>query len=120
MSGPLFTEFLPDAAGARKLGNCTLPDGWSARDEFDFVTTIVSSRGQVVLPRLAQSRMGLVTDTKFDWEITSESILLKPSISKPSAPVSVKDKISGLRVAKANGAKLATLDAGIPGVLRIG
>ena len=64
------------------------------------MTTTLSSKGQVVLPRLARSRLGLAPGTKFDCEIAGEGILLKPRMPKPSAPVHVKDKISGLRVAK--------------------
>ena len=64
------------------------------------MTTKLSSKGQVVLPRLARSRLGLAPGTKFDCEIAGESILLKPRTPKTSAPVHVKDKISGLRVAK--------------------
>lgn len=64
------------------------------------VTTTLSSKGQVVLPRLARSRLGLAPGTKFDCEIAGEGILLKPRTTKPAAPVHVKDKISGLRVAK--------------------
>lgn len=65
-----------------------------------FMTTTLSSKGQVVLPRLARSRLGLAPGTKFDCEIAGEGILLKPRMPKSSAPVHVKDKISGLRVAK--------------------
>jgi len=100
LSSSLFTEFLPDAAGAQKESKFVLLDGWLGRGEFVFMTTTLSSRGQVVLPRLARSRLGLVAGTKFDCEITGESILLKPRVPKPSAPVYVKDKISGLRVAQ--------------------
>jgi AbrB family looped-hinge helix DNA binding protein len=64
------------------------------------MTTTLSSKGQVVLPRLARSRLGLAPGTKFDCEIAGEGILLKPRMPKPPAPVHVKDKISGLRVAK--------------------
>jgi len=65
------------------------------------MTTTLSSKGQVVLPRLARSRLRLAPGTKFDCEIAGESILLKPRIPKQSAPLHVKDKISGLRVTKA-------------------
>jgi bifunctional DNA-binding transcriptional regulator/antitoxin component of YhaV-PrlF toxin-antitoxin module len=100
LSSSLFTEFLPDGAGAQKESKFVLLDGWLGWGEFVFMTTTLSSRGQVVLPRLARSRLGLVTGTKFDCEITGESILLKPRVPKASAPVYVKDKISGLRVAQ--------------------
>jgi AbrB family looped-hinge helix DNA binding protein len=69
-------------------------------DDRDAMTTTLSSKGQVVLPRLARSRLGLAPGIKFDCEIAGEGILLKPRMPKPSAPVHVKDKISGLRVAK--------------------
>ena len=86
--------------GTPKSSKFVLLDGWTRLDEFAFMTTTLSSKGQVVLPRLARSRLRLVTGTKFDCEITGESILLKPRLPKPSAPVYVKDKISGLRVTK--------------------
>ncbi|MFM8655716.1 MAG: AbrB/MazE/SpoVT family DNA-binding domain-containing protein, partial [Chthoniobacterales bacterium] len=77
-----------------------LLDGLEKLPDRAAMTTTLSSKGQVVLPRLARSRLGLVTGTKFDCEVTGESILLKPRVPKPSAPVYVKDKISGLRVTK--------------------
>lgn len=64
------------------------------------MTTTLSSKGQIVLPRMARSRLRLSPGTKFDCEIRGETILLKPRIPKPSIPVYVKDKISGLRVTK--------------------
>ena len=91
---------MPEAAGGQKASKFVLLDGGVKPDEFVLMTTTLSSKGQVVLPRLARSRLGLVTGTKFDCEITGESILLKPRIPKPSAPVYVRDKISGLQVAK--------------------
>jgi AbrB family looped-hinge helix DNA binding protein len=88
--------------GRRKAGGSKsiLLDAPKNTADRAIMTTTLSSKGQVVLPRLARSRLGLAPGTKFDCEIAGEGILLKPRMPKPSAPIHVKDKISGLRVAK--------------------
>ena len=62
--------------------------------------TTLSSKGQIVLPRIARSRFGLQAGAKLICEIQDDAIILKPE--KPSVPKReyVTDKISKLRVVK--------------------
>jgi len=64
------------------------------------MTTTLSSKGQVVLPRLARTKLGLIPGTKLRCEVHGDSIVLKPEIPRPRATQLVVDKLTGLRVAK--------------------
>lgn len=64
------------------------------------VTTKLSSKGQVVLPRLVRSKLGLGPGVRFVCEVRGESVVLTPQ----GVPRCLKeygvDPVSGLRVAK--------------------
>jgi AbrB family looped-hinge helix DNA binding protein len=63
--------------------------------------TTLSSKGQVVLPRLVRSRLHLAPGTRFLCEIRGDSVVLTPE--HPVHPVRehVTDSLTGLRVTKA-------------------
>ena len=60
--------------------------------------TTLSSKGQVVLPRLARAKLHLVSGTKFECTIQGDSIVLTPQNVRKSSPQLVKDEVSGLIV----------------------
>jgi bifunctional DNA-binding transcriptional regulator/antitoxin component of YhaV-PrlF toxin-antitoxin module len=64
-------------------------------------TTTLSSKGQVVLPRLVRSTLHLVPGTKFSCEILGESVVLTPEHPRRSVREYVTDEHTGLRVRKA-------------------
>ena len=64
-------------------------------------TTTLSSKGQVVLPRLVRSRLHLAPGTKFSCEILGDSVVLTPEHPRRSAREYVTDPHTGLRVRKA-------------------
>jgi len=63
-------------------------------------TTTLSSKGQVVLPRLVRSKLRLVPGTRFVCEVKGESVVLTPESSSRIAKVYVTDAMTGLRVTK--------------------
>ena len=67
------------------------------------MTTTVSSKGQVVIPRLARARLHLVAGSKLECEITGDAILLRPLSPRRKQRVRVVDEISGLRVTRRSG-----------------
>lgn len=69
-------------------------------DAFQMIRTTLSSRGQVVLPRLVRSRLHLAPGTRFLCEIRGDSVVLTPE--HPVFPVRehVVDSQTGLRVTK--------------------
>jgi AbrB family looped-hinge helix DNA binding protein len=62
------------------------------------VITTLSSKGQVVLPRLARAKLHLVSGTKLDCTIQGDSIVLTPRNLRKAAPKLVKDDLTGLVV----------------------
>lgn len=65
--------------------------------------TTMSSKGQVVLPRIVRSRLHLAPGTRFVCEVRGDSVVLTPE--HPSRPTRehVIDPLTGLRVTKAEG-----------------
>ncbi|MDK3157117.1 AbrB/MazE/SpoVT family DNA-binding domain-containing protein [Kamptonema cortianum] len=66
------------------------------------MTTTLSSKGQVVLPRLVRAKLNLSTGAKLKCEVKGDSIILKPQTPRARAHETVIDEISGLRVTKRN------------------
>jgi AbrB family looped-hinge helix DNA binding protein len=64
-------------------------------------TTTLSSKGQVVLPRLLRSRLHLAPGTKFTCDIQGDSIILTPEHPRNVVREYVTDPDTGLRVRKA-------------------
>jgi AbrB family looped-hinge helix DNA binding protein len=63
--------------------------------------TILSSKGQVVLPRMVRSQLHLVPGTKFVCEVRGDSVVLTPEPASRQAREYVTDPLTGLRVRKA-------------------
>jgi AbrB family looped-hinge helix DNA binding protein len=64
-------------------------------------TTILSSKGQVVLPRLVRSKLHLAPGTKFLCEIQGNSVILTPEQPLSFVREYVTEPQTGLRVTKA-------------------
>lgn len=64
-------------------------------------TTVLSSKGQVVLPRLVRSKLHLAPGTKFRCEIQGDSVILTPEHPRRKTREHVIDPLTGLRVTKA-------------------
>lgn len=64
-------------------------------------TTTLSSKGQVVLPRLVRSKLHLAPGTKFVCEIHGDSVILTPEHPRRFVREYVTDPQTGLRVTKA-------------------
>jgi AbrB family looped-hinge helix DNA binding protein len=62
--------------------------------------TILSSKGQVVLPRLVRSKLHLAPGTKFHCSIQGDSVVLTPEQPLRGASEHVIDARTGLRVTK--------------------
>ena len=60
--------------------------------------TTLSSKGQVVLPRVARAKLHLVSGTKFECTIQGDSIVLTPQNVRKSSPQLIEDKKTGLIV----------------------
>jgi len=65
--------------------------------------TTLSSRGQVVLPRLVRSRLRLAPGTRFVCEVQGDSVVLTPEHPVRREREYVTDPATGLRVTKAVG-----------------
>ena len=63
------------------------------------LTTRLSSKGQVVLPRMVRTQLRLAPGVKLVCEVRGDSIVLTPQ-SKQSSKEYVIDPISGLRISK--------------------
>jgi AbrB family looped-hinge helix DNA binding protein len=71
--------------------------------------TTLSSRGQVVLPRLVRSRLHLAPGTRLVCEVQGDSVVLTPEHPIRREREYVTDPATGLRVTKAAGdAELVT------------
>lgn len=64
-------------------------------------TTTLSSKGQVVLPRLVRSKLHLAPGAKLLCEIQGDSVILTPKHPRRLAREYVTDPLTGLRVTKA-------------------
>ena len=60
--------------------------------------TKLSSKGQVVLPRVARAKLRLVSGTKFECTIQGDSIVLTPQNVRKSSPQLITDEATGLVV----------------------
>ena len=58
--------------------------------------TTLSTKGQVVLPRIARQKLGLPAGTKFICRIKDGSIVLTPKTRTRGIPRLVKDPVTGL------------------------
>ena len=63
-------------------------------------TTTLSSKGQVVLPRLIRSKLHLAAGTKLLCEIQGDSVILTPEHPRRPKREYVTDPLTGLRVTK--------------------
>lgn len=64
-------------------------------------TTTLSSKGQVVLPRLVRSKLHLTSGTKLLCEIQGDSVVLTPQHPRRFVREYITDPLTGLRVTKA-------------------
>lgn len=62
------------------------------------MTTILSSKGQVVLPASARRRLGLKTGARFDCQVRGSQIVLTPAEPRRAKSRLVKSKLTGLMV----------------------
>ena len=65
------------------------------------MTTTLSSKGQVVIPRILRSRLHLVVGTRFRCEVVGDSVILTPEHPARVEREQVVDARTGLRVVKA-------------------
>jgi AbrB family looped-hinge helix DNA binding protein len=70
-------------------------------DGISMTTTILSSKGQVVLPRLVRSKLHLFPGTKLVCEIQGDSVILTPERPRLFIKEYIIDPQTGLRVTKA-------------------
>ena len=64
------------------------------------VTTKLSSKGQVVLPRLVRSKLRLAAGMKLVCEVRGNSVVLTPKYPGTLPKEYVTDSLTGLRVTK--------------------
>jgi AbrB family looped-hinge helix DNA binding protein len=75
------------------------------------MTTTLSSKGQVVLPRAARQRLGLKPGVKFDCRVKGNEIVLRPQGASTAKPRLIRDKVTGMVITKApQGASAVTGD----------
>jgi AbrB family looped-hinge helix DNA binding protein len=65
------------------------------------MTTILSSKGQVVLPHAARKRLGLRPGVKFDCRVHGNEIVLTPQGAVPGKTRLVRNKLTGMIVTQA-------------------
>ncbi len=65
------------------------------------MTTTLSSKGQVVLPRLVRSKLHLAPGTKLLCEVRGDSVILTPEHPRRQQREYLTDPLTGLRVTKA-------------------
>jgi AbrB family looped-hinge helix DNA binding protein len=63
-------------------------------------TTTLSSKGQVVLPRLVRSKLQLAPGTKLRCEIQGDSVILTPEHPRRRNREHIIDPLTGLQVTK--------------------
>lgn len=64
-------------------------------------TTTLSSKGQVVLPRMIRSLLHLTPGTKLKCEVRGDSVILTPETAPAVSQDFMTDSITGLRIRKA-------------------
>lgn len=64
--------------------------------------TTLSSKGQVVLPRLIRSQLHLAPGTRLVCEVQGNSVVLTPEHPQRFAREHITDPLTGLRVTKAS------------------
>ena len=74
------------------------------------MTTTLSSKGQIVLPRNVRARLRLGSGSKFECTVVEDSIILKPILSRPIKAERVIDEVSGLMVTKRTKTETVTSD----------
>ena len=75
------------------------------------MTTKLSSKGQVVLPKQARMRLQLRPGAKFVCKIQGHSIVLTPERPVSARPRLIKDPKSGLRITRSPaGTKITSED----------
>lgn len=75
------------------------------------MTTRVSSKGQVVLPKRARMRLRLQPGTKLSCKVEGASIVLTPEQSNRERPKLITDAKTGLRITKSpSGIKVTSKD----------
>jgi len=62
--------------------------------------TTLSSKGQVVLPRVARAKLRLVPGAKLICKVQGDAILLTPQAPRAKVRELVTDPITGLKVTK--------------------
>lgn len=75
------------------------------------MTTTLSSKGQVVLPRLVRSKLHLAPGTRLVCVIQGDSVVLTPEHPRRFVREYITDPLTGLRVTKApNGLEPVTTE----------
>lgn len=64
-------------------------------------TTTLSSKGQVVLPRLVRSKLHLTPGTRLVCVVQGDSVVLTPEHPRRFVREYITDQLTGLRVTKA-------------------
>ena len=64
-------------------------------------TTTLSSKGQVVLPRLIRSKLRLTPGTRLVCVVQGDSVVLTPEHPRRFVREYITDQLTGLRVTKA-------------------
>lgn len=64
-------------------------------------TTTLSSKGQIVLPKLVRSQLKLTPGMKFLCRVQGDSVILTPETPRNHVKEYVTDPVTGLRVTKA-------------------
>lgn len=65
-------------------------------------TTTLSSKGQIVLPRLVRNKLHLTPGVRFKCDILGDSVILTPEHPRRLVREYVTDSLTGLRVTKAS------------------
>jgi AbrB family looped-hinge helix DNA binding protein len=64
------------------------------------MTAILSSKGQVVLPKQARMRLRLRAGTRLSCRVEKGSIILTPEQGSQECPQLITDSITGLRITR--------------------
>jgi len=72
------------------------------------MTTTLSSKGQVVLPKQVRSRLRLRAGAVLVCTVSGDSILLTPEVSVAENPRLIDDSKSGLRITQSSADTLVT------------
>jgi AbrB family looped-hinge helix DNA binding protein len=72
------------------------------------MTTKLSSKGQVVLPKQARDRLGLLPGSELTCEVVDDALVLRPVHAQHENPKFITDPISGLTVTAATGKRVTS------------